>query len=137
MEYKMSELPPALALAFLGDAVHSAYIREMLVKSGITKPGSLTERSLLYVTAAKQAEAFRRMEPILTEDERDVARRASNSKHLSRPHHAKLADYRLATGLETILGMHRFCGNEARIRELMALATADEDFKGISATDAE
>ena len=126
MEYKMSELPPVLSLAFLGDAVHSAYVRELLVRRSMARPGDLTQMSLRYVTAEKQAEAFRRIEPVLTEDERDVARRAKNSKHLSRPHHAKLADYRLATGLEAILGMHRFCGNEERIRELMTIANAED-----------
>lgn len=137
MEYKPSELPSATALAFLGDAVHSAYVREMLLRRGIPKTGELSRLSLLYVTAEKQAEAFRLIEPILTEDERDTARRASNSKHLSRPHHAKIADYRLATGLEAILGMHRLLGNEARIRELMALATTDEPFGNADTANAE
>ncbi len=126
MEIKPSALPPVTALAFLGDAVHSAYIREMLLRKGIPKAGELSRLSLLYVTAEKQAEAYRKTEPFLTEDELDLARRAGNSKHLSRPHHAKISDYRLATGLEAILGMHRFCGNEARINELMAIATAED-----------
>ena len=137
MEYKPCELPSATALAFLGDAVHSVYVREMLLRRGIPKTGELLRLSLLYVTAEKQAEAFRRILPILTETERDMARRAGNSKHLSRPHHARIADYRLATGLEAILGMHRLLGNETRIRELMTLAVADVPLDETDAADSE
>ena len=125
-EISPSLLPSVAALAFLGDAVHSAYIREMLVRSGISHAGELNRLSLHYVTAEEQARAFRKVEGILTEYERDLYRRAANSKHLSRPHHASLAEYRIATGFEAILGMHRFVGNEDRIRELLSLSVAEE-----------
>lgn len=115
-------LPPTPALAFLGDAVHSAYVREMLVRRGIPKAGELNRLSLQYVTAGNQAAAFRRIEHLLTEEERDLYHRAANSGHLSRPKHASGADYRTATGFEAVLGMHRYLGNEDRIRFLLGEA---------------
>ena len=126
-EISPSLLPSVAALAFLGDSVHSAYIREMLVRRGISHAGELNRLSLHYVTAEEQARAFHRIEGILTEYERDLYRRAANSKHLSRPRHASLAEYRTATGFEAILGMHRFIGNEERIRELLSLSAVEDN----------
>ena len=71
-----AKLPPVGALAYLGDGVHSLYIRKMLVKSGISRPGDLSRTALAYITAERQADAFRRIENHLLPDELDVARRA-------------------------------------------------------------
>ena len=115
-------LPPVMALAYLGDARHSLYVRDMLVRRGLTKSGELNRASLAYVTAEAQAAAYRKIEPQLTEDERAVFRRAANSGHLNRPKHASVADYRHATGFEAVIGMLCYIGDEERIEELLSLA---------------
>ena len=120
-------LPPVMALAYLGDARHSLYVRDMLVRCGITKSGELNRASLAYVTAEAQATAYRKIEPQLTEDERAVFRRAANSGHLNRPKHASVADYRHATGFEAVIGMHSYLGNEERIKELLDEAHKEKD----------
>ena len=120
-------LPPVMALAYLGDARHSLYVRDMLVRRGITKSGELNRASLAYVTAEAQAAAYRKIEPQLTEDERAVFRRAANSGHLNRPKHASVADYRHATGFEAVIGMHSYLGNEERIKELLDEAHKEKD----------
>lgn len=124
MEKRPSELPSVGALAFLGDAVHSLYIRRMLVGRGIPKSGALNEQALHYVTAEAQAAQAAALLPLFTEAEADIYRRAYNSSHLQRPRHARGADYRAATGLEAVLGLHGHLGNTARIEELMAAALA-------------
>lgn len=126
MTVKASELPSVAALSFLGDAVHSLYIRRMLVAGGTSKSGSLNEAARRYVSAEAQAVQARAVAELLTEEERDVYRRAFNSGHLNRPKHASGADYRAATGLEAVLGMHAHLGNTARIEELMNIAIAAE-----------
>ena len=128
-EISPSLLPSVAALAFLGDSVHSAYIREMLVRRGISHAGDLNRLSLHYVTAEEQARAFSKIEGLLTEYERDVYRRAANAKHLSRPRHASVTEYRIAAGFEAVLGMHRFIGNEERIKELLSLSVSEEGFE--------
>ena len=124
MTVKASELPSVAALSFLGDAVHSLYIRRTLVAGGTSKSGRLNDAARRFVSAEAQAVQARALHPCLTEEEEDVYRRAFNSGHLNRPKHAKLADYRAATGLEAVLGMHAHLGNEARIEELMKIAIA-------------
>ncbi|MBO7196997.1 MAG: ribonuclease III [Clostridia bacterium] len=114
-----ASLPTAAALAYLGDARHSLYVRRMLVKRGICKSGELNEASLRYVTAEAQAAMMRRIEPLLLDDERDVYRRAANSGHLNRPRHASAADYRAATGFEAVIGMLEWIGDTERLELLL------------------
>ena len=127
MTYKASELPSAVALAFLGDAAHSLYIRQMLVARGIAKSGELNDAARPYVSAEGQAEQAKRLLPHLTEEERDLYRRAHNSGHLNRPKHASGADYRAATGLEAVLGMLTYTGANERLSMLMKIATEEID----------
>ena len=115
-------LPSTSALAYLGDARHSLYVRRMLVGRGISKSGELNRLSLSYVTAEAQAKMYRRIEDKLTDDERDVWKRAANSGHLNKPKHASVTDYRYATGFEAVIGMLTWLGDEERIEELLELA---------------
>ena len=116
------ELPSVLALAFIGDARHSLYVRRMLVERGISKSGELNELSLGYVTAQAQAEAFGRIEHLLLDDEREVFRRAYNSTHLNKPKRASGKDYRTATGFEAVIGMLEYIKDEERIVQLLRAA---------------
>ena len=118
-------LPSPMALAYLGDARHSLYIRRMLVARGISKSGELNERSLDFVTAKSQAVAMRKIENLLLEDEMEVYKRASNSGHLNKPKNASAADYRAATGFEAVIGMLTWIGDEERVEELLASAYAE------------
>ena len=120
-----ANLPPVLALAFLGDARHSLFIRKMLVNRGIAKSGELNTIAQKYVTAEAQAEAFVRIEGYLTEDEFGVFKRAFNSTHLNKPKRASGKDYRTATGFEAVIGMLSYLGDEERIEELLGL-TVDQ-----------
>ena len=121
-ELNQAALPSSAALSYLGDAVHSLYVRRMVLDCGFSKSADLHEEGQKYVTAAAQAAAYDRIYDHLTEEERDVARRAHNSRHLQRPKHMTVAEYRKATGFEALLGMLYYTGNEARIAELMALS---------------
>ena len=121
-EKNQGPLPSSAALSYLGDAVHSLYVRRLVLDSGYSKSADLHMEGQKYVTAAAQAAAYDRIYDHLTEEERDVARRAHNSRHLQRPKHMTVAEYRKATGFEALLGMLYYVGNEARIAELMALS---------------
>jgi len=117
-----ARLPSSMALAYLGDARHSLYVRDMLVRRGLSKSGDLNREAQKYVTAEAQAKMYRRVEGMLTEDERDTFRRAANSSHLNRPKHASLTEYRYATGFEALIGMLYYIGDEERISEILTEA---------------
>ena len=118
---KGCDLPSVLSLAYLGDARHSLYVRRMLIERGLTKSADLNRESLHYVTAEAQARMCRAIMDELTEDERDVYRRASNSTHLNRPKHASGGDYRAATGFEAVIGMLEWLGRTERVNYLLDL----------------
>ena len=118
-------LPSVQALAYLGDAYHSLYVRRMLVGRGISKSGELNRLALEYITAERQAEMYRKIEPLLLDDERDVFRRAANSGHLNRPKHASVTDYRYATGFEAVIGMLCWINDEERLALLLDAAHTD------------
>lgn len=120
-----TELPSVMALAFLGDAVHSLYIRKRLVAEGISKPGELNSRALEYVTAKRQSEALARIEYMFSEEEADIYRRARNSPHLRRPKSAAPADYARATGFEAVLGALFFTGDRDRLEQLLSRSFGD------------
>ena len=119
------DLPAAMALSYLGDAVYSLYVRERLVARGISHAGDLNRLSLLYVTAPKQAEKAKMLLPLLTEEETDIYRRAFNHKGLSRPAHASYGEYRAATGFEAVLGALHY--RKERERLLFLLNTIHEN----------
>ena len=121
----LGNLPAPLALAYIGDAAHSLYVRKMLVKRGIRKPGELNELSLEYVTAEHQAEAYEKIAESLTETEADMFRAAFNSGHLNKPKRASGKAYRTATGFEAVIGMLVFLEDEERFLQLMDLAYSD------------
>ena len=98
-------VPTVMALAYLGDARHSLYVREMLVLKGLSKSQDLNREALNYVTAEAQSRMYEKIKDELTEEESDVFRRAYNSKHLNRPKHATGKDYRVATGFEAVIGL--------------------------------
>ena len=111
-----------MTLAYLGDSVMELYVRENLVKSGITRSGELNSRAHEIVRATSQARAFHKIEGMLTDEEMDYFKRGRNSGHLSAPRSATISEYRTATGFEAVLGYLHLTGNKERISELLFAA---------------
>ena len=114
-----ASLPSTQALAYLGDAAYSLFVRRMLVAKGLTKAKDLNRETLKYVTAEAQAAMYRKIEHLLLDDEREVFKRAANSTHLNRPKHASVTDYRYATGFEAVIGMLAWIKDDERLEELL------------------
>ena len=117
-----------LQMAYVGDTVHDLYVRSMLLSRGMTV-GRMHRQAVRMVSAGAQARMLERIEPELTQEEADIARRGRNSqaKHAA-PRHADPADYAHATALEALWGYLYLSGQTARLDELMKLAlTRTED----------
>lgn len=109
----------ALTLAYLGDCVYELYVRSHLTSDGNHKVRDLHRAATKYVCAAAQAEFYRKIQGILTEEENAAFHRGRNTKSHP-PKNAEVADYRIATGVEAILGHLYVTGQTERISELMA-----------------
>ena len=112
-----------LTLAFLGDAVYSLLVRNMLSLSANKPTGKLHKESIQYVNAAFQAQMIRELLPVLTENETSVFKRGRNAHSSHSPKNQSDADYRYATGLEALYGYLYLCGNTERIKEIFELST--------------
>ncbi len=110
------------ALAYLGDCVLELCVREYLVGEGLSSSARLNGEALEYVKATKQAEAMKNLFPLLTEEEEAAFRRGRNMGHTNTPKSATVAQYRAATGMETLFGYLHLMGRQERIKELFALA---------------
>jgi ribonuclease-3 family protein len=119
VSFPAAALPSSEALAYLGDAVFSLFVREELVRTGISHAKDLNRLSLSFVTAESQAALFHKIEERLTEWEKDIYHRAYNHKGLKPPKHASHAEYRTATGLEAVVGALYYTGQADRISELL------------------
>ena len=110
------------ALAYLGDSVLEVCVRTYLVSErGLSTSAHLNRASLDFVRATAQSEAMGRMEPHLTEEEAAVYRRGRNMGHGNIPKSASMAEYRRATGMETLFGYLHLTGQVERMDYLFRL----------------
>lgn len=111
------------ALAYLGDSVIEICVREYLVSElGLSSSARLNKAALDYVRAPVQAEAMKNILPLLSEEENDVFHRGRNIGHTNTPRSATVAQYRAATGMETLFGWLHLAGRQDRIDELFRKA---------------
>ena len=93
-----------LTLAFIGDAVFSLYIREMLVCDANRPVGKLHTLSVKWVKAEAQSKGMHAILSLLTEKETEVFKRGRNAHTSHTPKNQSGCDYHYATGFETLVG---------------------------------
>ena len=111
------------ALAYLGDCALEICVREHLVRElGLSSSARLNKTALDFVTAPKQAEAMKRLLPLLDEEENAVFHRGRNMGHTNTPRSATVSEYRSATGMEALFGYLFLASRQDRIAELFEIA---------------
>ena len=105
-------------LAFYGDSVYEAMVRNRVVLEHQTNAGRLHELAVERVRASYQSDAVGVIEPLLTEREADIVRRGRNAGGVSVPKSAKPSEYRRATALEALFGYLSLTGQDERLEEL-------------------
>lgn len=126
-----SSLSP-LPLAFIGDGVFELFVREALVCRGNCPVKKLHNQAVEKVCCSAQAKAAERLQPILTEKEKEVFLRGRNAHVGHVPKNASPADYHGATGLETLFGYLYLEGNIERLRELIVFLTDSDSEKTLA-----
>ncbi len=116
---------PPLTLAYIGDTVMDLMIRTYFATSTHEVVSKLNNRAVGLVRASAQARLLGVMDPFLTDEEKDIVRRGRNAKSSTMPKNADVNDYRLATGLEALLGYLFVMGRTGRISELFAVCEAE------------
>ncbi len=107
------------ALAFMGDAVHSEYVRRMLIEEHDFKSAELAKRETAFVSAKAQAKMLDALAPMLSEEESLIVRRGQNTKTNNKPKNAAWSEYRKATAYEALLGWLYLSGRTERLNEIL------------------
>ncbi len=108
-----------LTWAYVGDAVYELYIRTNLVNKTKLKPHKLHIESIKYVKARAQADLLKSIMPNLTEEEREIVRRARNAENHHLPKNSDPEDYMYATAFEGLIGYLYLTKQDSRIKEIL------------------
>ncbi len=113
-------------LAFVGDAVHTLYVRTFVATQMHAKPNDVHKVATEYIKASGQSEMVEKMLPMLNDVEHDVFRRARNYKTNNIAKNAKVIDYKRATGFEAVIGFLYITGQHDRIKQILQTVTTLE-----------
>ena len=113
-----------LVTAYIGDAYFHLYVRTRLLQK-TKKIDKLHDLSAEIVSASFQADAYKKIEKFLTDDEKDIFRRGRNAKSHA-PRVATVAEYHTSTGFEALLGELFLNKKFARLEEICELVLTEE-----------
>lgn len=116
-----------LALAHIGDGVYELLCRSWLCAHDLETIKNLHRATVSMVCAPAQAEAVKKLLPVLTEEEHAVYRRGRNAHVHQIPRNASRGQYAQATALEALFGWLYLQGRKARINELFAIIVEERE----------
>lgn len=108
-------------LAYLGDAIYEVKIREYVIAMMPHDAGKAHKIAVKYVSADGQAKAAKTMlaDAYLSDEEERLLKRARNHRTMSRPTNADPKNYKVATGLEALIGYLYLIGDEERLNAVV------------------
>ena len=111
----------SLVLAYIGDAIYELYVRRYLIEKGIAKINDLQKNAIKYVSAKNQTKFLHLLfdENLLTKEEIEIVLRARNAKGHKSPKNTDIITYKLATGLEALVGYLYINNNIERLDKIM------------------
>lgn len=119
-EKEVNLLSP-LTWAYVGDAVYELYIRKKLVEETNMKPHKLHIEAIKYVRAKSQAEKLEKIYENLTDEEKDIVRRARNTQNHHLPKNSNVQEYMYSTAFEALIGYLYLMNRFNRLDELLKL----------------
>ena len=117
---EVNQMSP-LTWAYVGDCVYELYIRTKLVDTTKLKPHELHIKSVKYVKAKAQAETLKKLETILTEEEKEIVRRGRNTQTHHIAKNVSMQDYMYATAFEALIGYLYLTKQDDRLFEMMKM----------------
>lgn len=114
----LNELSP-LALAFMGDAIHTAYVRKQVLGIEKTKLNNYHNFAKKFCNAKHQMLALKNILPFLNEEEKNIVRRSRNchSKHSAKNFDEET--YKKATAFEALIGYLYLSKQIDRLEEIL------------------
>ncbi|GFH42186.1 mini-ribonuclease 3 [Lactococcus hodotermopsidis] len=115
-----ADLLNGIALAYAGDAIYEVFVRDYLLRQGITKAGELQKNAVKFVSAKAQAWLISEMttDDYLTEEELGYFKRGRNAHSKTTAKNTDVVTYRISTGFEAVFGFNHLTGQKARVEEM-------------------
>lgn len=98
-----AELSP-LALAFLGDSIHTTFVRLGILKGKKEKLNTYNNLAKSFCNAKAQSEALEKVTPLLSEDEKEIIRKTRNTHNKHSSKNFDEETYKRATSFEALIG---------------------------------
>lgn len=111
-----------LSLAFLGDSIHSLFVREKLIEKANFKVKQLHSNATKFVKAKAQSFVVEQIFSFLTEEEQQIIKTAKNSKTNNIAKNSSVKDYKNATAFESLLGYTALKQNFERLNFILNLS---------------
>jgi ribonuclease III family protein len=116
----INQLSP-LVLAYIGDSIFEVFIRTSMLVDTTASVHKLHKRSIEFVKAKAQSDKIHRILEFLTDEEQNIVRRGRNAKSGTIPKNADVAEYKYATGFESLLGFLYLKKEYARLLEILKM----------------
>ena len=116
---KKAAMYSPLTLAYLGDSVLDLRVKEHFVRKANQQVQKYHKEVTGVVSAVSQAAFMDSIEETLSEEETAVYHRGRNASVHSKAKNATMAEYKKATGFETLLGYLYLSGQEERLEDLI------------------
>ena len=104
-----------LSLAFIGDAVHTLYVREYIINNFSLKMDDANKLASKFCSAKTQAKVLDTLTPLLTDEEREIVRKTRNVKNKHKAKNVDIMTYKKATCFEAIIGFYYLNENKERM----------------------
>ncbi len=108
-----------LPLAFIGDSVHTLFVREYCLNMYDGKMENYHTDAAKYCKASTQAKVIKELLPNLNEKESEIVKRGRNAKPKHSAKNASLADYSYATAFEVLIGYLYLKDDKTRLQEIL------------------
>ena len=119
-ESEINQLSP-LVWAYVGDCVYELYIRTYLVDTTKLNPHKLHVEAIKYVKAGAQAELLKDISDKLSDEEKDIVRRARNTNNHHLPKNSNVQEYMYSTAFEALIGYLYLIKRYERVKEIIDL----------------
>lgn len=116
-----------LNLAFIGDAVHTLFVREFVSKKYNYKMNGLNKEANKFCKASAQAKTLERISSLLTDEEKEIVRKTRNIKNKHKAKNTDIMTYKFATCYEALVGYHYTNKNEERLAFLLNCSLEGEN----------
>ena len=116
-----------LVMAFVGDCVHTLYIKTNVINLYSAKVNTLNKNTAKIINAKAQQQALFKIMDRLTEGEIDIVKRARNTNIHSKAKNFSIEEYRYATAFEALIGYLYLSKQFNRLQELLQIAGREEN----------